>query len=526
MARLRQQYPQNYGSSGNINTEFESVVRYLNAAELGENTIAELLAKLFDTSGNWIGPVEFRKDSSAGLQYRVGSYADTTSGWITVASNTDLRGASGISAGTIGAPIFHNRVDQLAVAHQTIFNYSHASTDELVVYVDGVLKRAGASFDYVASPTAGASSAGAVTFNTTPYASATTTISVYKVRSSAITGYTRTDTAVGAAGQTTFPFVHDSSSVVQVYKNGILQRDGGSFDYTSNTGNNTVNFNSTVSNGNLVSIILVENTANTAVTGLMLETAFVNSGTGLIDFAKVEIDNGEIPQAKVAGVAATLAGKANISVSGSTPSNPATGDLWHDTSKSPDVLKFWDGTQFIQTSSESTLPTFISSNAAQYIRVNASGTSLEYANLDLSSKISITDKGAANGVATLDTTGRLPNTQLPTVVANDCMYLKVAAPNDGNYIIKKVFGQKIQITGVHAATTAGTCTIQPLTGNAAITGSATYSVNSSGTTSVFSTANFLEIDCTTVARDIGFIVTADNSAANLDVVFSYNIIRT
>ena len=64
MARIRQQYPQNYGSSGNINTEFESVIRYLNAAEIGDNTIGELLGKIFDNAGNWNGPVEFRKDLS------------------------------------------------------------------------------------------------------------------------------------------------------------------------------------------------------------------------------------------------------------------------------------------------------------------------------------------------------------------------------------------------------------------------------------------------------------------------------
>jgi hypothetical protein len=524
MARLRQQYPQNYGSSGNINTEFESVVRYLNAAELGENTVAELLAKIFDNSGNWIGPVEFQKDSSAGLQYRVGSYTDTTSGWITIASNTEIRGESGVIAGTIGAPIFHQRTDTVVTSGQTVVDYAHDSTDELVVYVDGVLKRAGASFDYQTSPTAGTSSAGAVTFNTTPYVNSTTTVGIYKVRSSAVTGYTRSDTVAGANGQASFPFVHDTDTVLQVYKNGILQRDGGSFDYTTNPANNTVNFNTIVTNGNLITIITVENTSTSAVTGLMMESKFVNSGTGLIDFAKIEIDNDEIPQAKVSGVAASLSGKANITVSSSAPSNPSTGDLWHDTSSAIDVLKFWNGSEFLQTSSESTLPTFISSNATQYIRVNASGTALEYGTLDLSSKISITDKGAANGVATLDSSGKLPSAQLPTVLANDCMYLKVAAPNNANYVIKKVFGQKIQITGLYAATSGGTCSVQPMLGTAAITNSSTYSVGTSGTTNAFSTANFLEIDCSSVARDIGFIVTNDSSAANLEVVISYNII--
>ena len=101
MARLRQQYAQNYGSSSNINTEFENVVRYLNAAELGEKTVGELLATIFDNSGAWIGPVELRKDSSAGLQYRVGTYSDTTSGWITIATLAELRGETGVVAGCL-----------------------------------------------------------------------------------------------------------------------------------------------------------------------------------------------------------------------------------------------------------------------------------------------------------------------------------------------------------------------------------------------------------------------------------------
>ena len=63
MARIRQQYPQNYGASGNINTEFESVIRYLNAAEFGNNTVGELFGKIFDENGNWDGPVEFKKRS-------------------------------------------------------------------------------------------------------------------------------------------------------------------------------------------------------------------------------------------------------------------------------------------------------------------------------------------------------------------------------------------------------------------------------------------------------------------------------
>ena len=55
MARLRQQYPQNYGSSGNIHVDFENIVRYLNSAELGDKTLGELLAVLFNADGEFEG---------------------------------------------------------------------------------------------------------------------------------------------------------------------------------------------------------------------------------------------------------------------------------------------------------------------------------------------------------------------------------------------------------------------------------------------------------------------------------------
>ena len=67
MARLRQQHPQNYVSSGNIHTDFENIIRYLNTAEFGDKTIAELLSVLFNESGTFQGPIEMRVDTVNGL---------------------------------------------------------------------------------------------------------------------------------------------------------------------------------------------------------------------------------------------------------------------------------------------------------------------------------------------------------------------------------------------------------------------------------------------------------------------------
>ena len=113
MARLRQQHPQNYVSSGNIHTDFENVIRYINSAELGDKTIGELLSVLFNESGTFQGPIELRVDSVSGLQYRVGTYSGADDGWINLIDITSLRGPSGSNVGTVEGPFFFNRQDIL-----------------------------------------------------------------------------------------------------------------------------------------------------------------------------------------------------------------------------------------------------------------------------------------------------------------------------------------------------------------------------------------------------------------------------
>ena len=111
MARLRQQHPQNYVNSGNIHTDFENLIRYINSAELGNKTIGELFGILFNEEGVFRGPIQMRQDVNTGIQYRVGQYADDESGWITIANIADLRGSAGASVGNVEGPFFFNRQD-------------------------------------------------------------------------------------------------------------------------------------------------------------------------------------------------------------------------------------------------------------------------------------------------------------------------------------------------------------------------------------------------------------------------------
>jgi hypothetical protein len=516
MARIRQQYPQNYGSSGNISTEFENVIRYLNAAELGNKTVGELLAQIFDENGDFDGPIEIRKDTAGGIQYRVGNWDTADEGWTTIVTLSDIRGEPGADLGWVGAPIFHSRADYVATAAQAIFSYAHAASDELMVFVNGVLKRrsTATTYDYTSDPAAS-------TVTLSAALGAGDKVTIYKVRTNAITGYRRQDYYT-TGNQTVFGFGFDADTQLQVYKNGILQREGGSYDYTLQPDNDTVTFNVAVPINNLVSIIVIENRSSQAITGLMLENNFCDIATGLIKLAKISIADNAIAQAKVSGLVTALGTTAKMTVSASTPTTPTTGSLWLDTSQTPNQLKFYNGTAWLRTSVENAIPTFSSSNAGQYVRVNGTGTNLEYAGVDLSSVIPLTSRGAANGVASLDSSGRLPSAQLPSALSSFSYYSTVASPSNTNYTITRIFKQKITLEGIAVRVTGGSCTLQVMVGGVA-TG-ITYSV--SVTPTEISIASPIEIDATTASKTIGFVVTNVSSATVLDIVISGSILTS
>ena len=513
MARLRQQNSQNYVASQNINAEFENVIRYLNSAELGDKTLGELLSTLFNEDGKWQGPIELRSDSSAGLQYRIGSYTGAEDGWEILASLDEIRGAAGTVVSQIGAPILYSRQDTTSGPSQTEFDYAFESTDELLVYVDGVLQTEGSTSDYTKNHTTNK-----VTF--TSGQGNGVTVTIYKIRASSITGFTRSDTVTTGA-QSVFPFVHDSDTVIQVYLNGILQREGGAYDYTASPVLDTVTFTSPVQSANTVSIITVESTDTNVVTGLMTEANFTDTSTGKILYNKLQVADGDVTQAKVAGLVAHLQTAAKLTVNSTTPALPSSGDLWMDTSSSPNKLKFYTGANWLETAPESSLPTFAATNAGQFVKVNNTGTALTYADIDYTAVIPVTEKSAANGVATLDSTGRLPAGQLPSVLASDSIYhINSGANSDGDTTIKRIYRQKIQIDAMSLQCTSGTATIQLLVNGVPV--GSTQSVNSAGTETILATPQ--EIDSTSASKSIGFRISGASSLNTLEITLAISIL--
>jgi len=609
MARLRQQHPQNYVSSGNIHTDFENVIRYLNAAELGDKTVGELLGVLFDESGVFRGPVEMRVDSVNGLEYRVGTYAAADTGWETLVNLTALRGPSGSNVGTVEGPFFFNRLDiEIATGVGTTFTITEAgsgytsaptvtfsspqasngtiaaatttigtddtdtatyqkviaitlttagtgytappslsfaaptsgttatataslaalsgtanvlsytfdqNTEETVVYKNGVLlSKATVSSVSEYTPS---SSANTITISAGTGVAIGDKITIYSVRSQSVTNYRRQDTELTSTTNT-IAFVHSSDETLLVWRNGILQESGGGADYISSYSTATITFNTSLTSGDKIAVITVENQAQKTIAGLMFEDEYTNE-SGFINYAKIYIVDDQIPQSKVSALSTSLAKKANILSVATTPTSSLTGDLWLDTSQVPNILKFYDGTQWLETSPESSLPTFLSTNASQYVRVNGTGTALEYGAVDLSSVVPKTWRGATNGVASLDSTARIPTTQLPEIFSTVTIpFFSVwedasVSVSNKTYFVSKVWKHKLRLDGITHKLASGTATIQ-LSLDGATIGS-TFSVST--TSASVNMPTTIEIDGTATGRRLELVVTNTSGANSLEV---------
>ena len=516
MARLKVLYPGNHTSSGNIGADVENIVRYLNSAELGDSTLAELMKKLFDAEGIFNAPVQLRNDTTLGLQYRTGTYTEAETGWKLLASAAAIRGTSGSDVGTIGAPLFSARPDFVVNSADaagvityptgtTSFSFLHELTDAIVVYLNGALQ---ATNTYTTDPTA----------NTVVLSTATAAddlVTLYKVQSSNDSGYQREDVLAGAS-QAVFPFVHTADQQVLVYRNGVLQRSGGTHDYTQQPANSTITFTSAMSVSDLVTFIIVEDTSQVRVSGLMTEDKFTNS-SGFIPFGKLAITDAEIPTSKVNGITELLANRGRVYVSASEPVSANAGDFWVDTAASPNVLKFYNGTGWLLTSPDTGIPAFATTNALQFLRINSTGGGLEFADVDFTAVVPKTYIGAAEGVAGLDATGRLPIAQLPdTFATRSFFFQKSGSISNGTNVITRGFKQNIRIDAIAAKSSSGTCNIQmKIAGSLA---GDIIPVSSSLTEQNLSSS--IAIDATTTSREIAFEVTSQNSLTDVEVTLA------
>lgn len=535
---LKQLAPNQYQSSEKVNTEFESIVRYLSSAEVGGRTLSELTDKLFNDDGDVDVPIQLRLDSTFGLQYRSGEYTDPTKGWVTVATNEQIRGPAGQDVGEIGAPIFNSRADfvvaaapdatdpyQVADATDEI-NYAHVISDEIMVLRNGILQREGATNDYT-TDTSGNGGTGTITLdvpltltgglNSTPEV-----LTVYKIRSTAITNYRRTDFDVISA-QSQFAFAMDPDTVIQVYKNGILLREGGAADYIRNNDFDFIQLNPSQAAGNsdTVTIVTVENSSIQAVSGMMLEGTYTDLSTGLIPYNKIAIDNQAIVQEKVQGLATSLSAKANIKTS---RSNNDVNDLVVDTDGTRTRVAIWNGTDHVELNPLTDIPAPTTANALKYLRVAQDGSSYQLASVDLSGLITITQKGVGDGVATLDANGKLTASQVPLTYLRSTLpfahefklYLSGSVV-DATYRMDRIFGLSYEIYGIYYGVGSGSLDFQMKVDSVA-TGQV-FTASVAGAEAIFSEANQITINAASTSKLLEIEVTNASSASDLDIIF-------
>lgn len=514
MSRLRQINSQNYYSAGAINDEFESLIRYLNAAETGNKTVGELMNILFDEEGNFDANVELRLDTANGLQYRVGTYLSPETGWITIAAIDSLRGATGIDYGLIGEPIFRNRYDFVAAGGETEFDVPHDIDTTFMVYINGLLQLEGAGGSYTASTTGGTNSTGSITFS--PALIASDKITIYLIQDALDFSYVRVDT-VTSTTQANFGFPHTDADSIQVYKNGLLLKQGVSDDYYLDTPNDLVILTAAVPASTIISIIKVSPTGNRTVVGLMTEANYTNLD-GYIPFSKLVFADNEIPKLKVEGLVDRLAVTPDITIGGATPVPPTR--FWLDQSTLPSQLKFYDGSVYLSANPASAIPDFTSENAAQFLAVDPTGTVLEYANVDLSSLIPKTQRSSANGVAALDSSARLPASQLPDVVAYYTLdYYEAGAVTDATRRVGRYYKQEVSLYAIDLRVDGGSCDVQ-IDVDGVLLGDV-YAVTVSPTTALISPP--ITLDTSLASKRVSLVISNSIAPTNLDVAISVQI---
>ena len=498
MARLRQYFASRYGSQEATSSEFENVIRYLNAAELGNQTIAELMTKLFDDNGDLNLNIGFEFDPATGLQFRL----DSASEWVQIATAEELRGAAGVNMGTIEAPLFGNKQIITSTTAQTVFPYTISSTAaDILVWVNGVLQDTSV---YTFS-----SGAGTVTFGVAPVTSSQVTIAT--IRSNPSASFLRAD-LTASTSQVSFPFPLTEFDEIIVFRNGIMQREGGGFDYIKSWQSGIITMTTAQTAGTVITIIRISNENIREVAGLMLEDAYCTNG--LIRLDKVAIADAALPSAKVNGLDAALATRPSITVAATTPVTPDAGNLWVNTAGSVPFMLFYDGVRWINASPNGLIPSPDVVNSLQFLRLNATATSLEYTDVDLSSVLGVAARGAANGVAPLDSSGLIPSSVIPSWASRS----PVTGVRPGSIVNGTISVGLIEdqytVDGITLALSAGSATVQ-----LSIGGSLVGSTVAVTTTPTRLAIGNISVDGSATPKVVSLVISGATGATDL----AYNI---
>jgi hypothetical protein len=227
----------------------------------------------------------------------------------------------------------------------------------------------------------------------------------------------------------------------------------------------------------------------------------------------VRIPDESLSQDQIAGLSTELNSKPRITTSVSSPVGGKAGDLWINNSASIQYMLFFDGTTWINSSPNGLIPSPATVNALQYVRLNSTATSLEYANIDFSSMLASSTRGAVNGVAPLDSSGLLPISVVPPFMTRSPISgIKAGAVVNGTFTVA-LMEDKYIVDGLTVALSAGSATVQLSIGGVLV--GSTAAVTTTPTRLGLASTN---IDGSIVPKVVSLVVTGASSATDLTFV--------
>ena len=163
------------------------------------------------------------------------------------------------------------------------------------------------------------------------------------------------------------------------------------------------------------------------------------------------------------------------------------------------------------------VPAFTVSNASNLLKVNGTGTATEWGTYDDSHLVPKTWQGAASGVASLDSGGKIPTSEIPNLFALTTKHHAIAgAVANATYVVSFVFLQKIRIDGIVTKLTSGTCSVQVSVDGTPV-GTA-HAVTSTKLDTSLGTS--IEIDGSVTSKTLEIVVSSGSTPVDLDVALA------
>ena len=501
MARIRQIHPYSYYVSSHVSDDITNIVRYLSSAELGNKTLSELMAELFDKdTGELLPGIELRVHDGY-IEWRPNEDTD----WSKLVALEELKPPPGDFIGDVTEVLLSARQEYVLVAGQVDLPYAVNTTDKYLVYMNGLLLR---DSEFTVD---------------TGNQQITLLVQVQDNDTAVLFTYGATSQAdlnriewVGISGTTfNLGFVYTDMQQVHVYRNGLLLSYEA--DYTIDLKTDKITFAQVIQSTDVIIFINIVQQSGTKTRGVMMEEVYTDSRSRLIRYDRIDVKDGQIPQAKIADLVAGLSAYAQVIVSDTAPTAVQGQTFWVQPLPSGGLAVhfFYEGA-WQPLTSQYQIPDFTIGDAGRTMAVNATATGLEWQDSITEGYLHRSQIDKPSGVAGLDASGRLSPGAMPERLDGASLEFTFGGLfSTGAFVNRLLFGLDLDIVQVAGMIEEGAASVQLYAGGVPIGPILSFSSPSP----VIQFASIRMSSLVTPLKLTLSAVNADSSAKNLFVTF-------